>query len=77
MSVTNKPPFSDNIQWAYDYVVMSWNGTNFVETYTYKANGTHNHTTGAYTGGTTVGYMYILYDDASKTNFVSSYAQKA
>lgn len=74
--IGNKPVYNDIIQWAYDYNVMSWDAVNYIETYTYKIGGVYS-ATGTYTGGTTVGYVYVKYTDATKTVFVNSYGKKA
>lgn len=73
--IGNKPAFSELIQWSWDYVVMSYDAINYIETYTFKSNGVYS--TGVYSGGVTVGYIYVKYDDVSKTNFVSAYGKQA
>ena len=71
----NQPTLNEIIRWSFDYNEMSWDAINYIETYTYKVGGFYG-ATGTYTGGTTVGYVYIKYTDVDKTNFVNSYAKK-
>jgi len=75
--ISNKPSFNELIQWAWDYNVVSFNAGTFVETYTYKVRGTFDPATKVYSGGLDVGYVYMVYDDALKSNYVSSYGRKA
>jgi len=74
--VSNKPSFSTLVKFDHDYWEKAFDAVNFVDVYTYKINGVHNVTTHAYTGGTVVGYVYVQYDDALKTNLVSSHVRK-
>lgn len=76
MGANNLSKIGEAIRWAWDYFEVSFNAVSFVDTYTYKVNGSYDATTGVYSDGQTVGYMYIKYDDVNKTNVTNSYSKK-
>ena len=75
--IGNKPDFNNLIQWSWDYVELTWDAVDFVETYTFKSEGTYAGATGTYTGGTVVGYVYVKYADVGKTTFSNAYGKAA
>lgn len=76
MGVNNRASINDLIQWSWNYCTISFNGVSFVDTYAYYANGSYDASTGTYTGGTLVGYIYVKYDDVDKNNIVNFFAKK-